>query len=175
MDLKLAIRTIADFPKPGIMFRDVTTLFAAPAGLRTAVERIVRRYEGIDIDKVAGIEARGFILGGALAHELARGFIAVRKAGKLPWNTLAQHYDLEYGTDTVEIHLDAVAPGERILIVDDLLATGGTAEATTKLIQRAGGTVAGCCFLVDLPELGGRKRLEKMGVTVQCLVEFDGH
>jgi adenine phosphoribosyltransferase len=175
MDIKSVIRTIPDYPKPGIMFRDVTTLLGNARAFRTTVDQLVQPYAGTRIDKVAGIEARGFILAGAVAHQLSVGFVPVRKKGKLPWRTIGQTYDLEYGTDTVEIHEDAVLKGENVLLVDDLIATGGTAEAAIKLIERAGGTVVGCSFIIDLPELKGRRRLEKMGKKVLSLVEFDGH
>jgi adenine phosphoribosyltransferase len=175
MDIKSIIRTIPDYPKPGIMFRDVTTLLGHARAFRTTVDLLVQPYAGLRIDKVAGIEARGFIIAGAVAHQLSVGFVPVRKKGKLPWKTIGQTYDLEYGTDTVEIHEDAVKPGESVLLVDDLIATGGTAEAAIKLIEKAGGSVVGCSFIIDLPELKGRKRLEKMGKKVLSLVEFDGH
>ena len=175
MDFKSVIRTIPDYPKPGIMFRDVTTLLGNARAFRTTVDQLVQPYAGMQIDKVAGIEARGFILAGAVAHQLSVGFVPVRKKGKLPWKTIAQTYDLEYGTDTVEIHEDAVQKGENVLLVDDLIATGGTAEAAIKLIERAGGNVVGCSFIIDLPELKGRRRLEKMGKKVLSLVEFEGH
>jgi adenine phosphoribosyltransferase len=175
MDIKSVIRTIPDYPKPGIMFRDVTTLLGNARAFRTTVDLLVQPYAGMQIDKVAGIEARGFILAGAVAHQLSVGFVPVRKKGKLPWRTIGQTYDLEYGTDTVEIHEDAVAKGDSVLLVDDLIATGGTAEAAIKLIEKAGGTVVGCSFIIDLPELKGRRRLEKMGKKVLSLVEFEGH
>jgi adenine phosphoribosyltransferase len=173
--IKDRIRTIPDYPKPGIMFRDITTLLNEPRGFRKTVDELVQPYAGIRIDKVAGIEARGFILGGAVAHQLSCGFIPVRKKGKLPFTTIAQSYALEYGTDQVEIHVDAVKPGENVLVIDDLVATGGTAEAAIKLIRIAGGNVVGCSFIVDLPELGGRKKIEAMGVGVLTLCEFEGH
>ena len=175
MDIKSVIRTIPDYPKPGIMFRDVTTLLGNARAFRTTVDLLVQPYAGTRIDKVAGIEARGFIIAGAVAHQLSVGFVPVRKKGKLPWKTIGQTYDLEYGTDTVEIHEDAVAKGESVLLVDDLIATGGTAEAAIKLIEKAGGNVVGCSFIIDLPELQGRKRLEKMGKKVLSLVAFEGH
>jgi adenine phosphoribosyltransferase len=175
MDIKSVIRTIPDYPKPGIMFRDVTTLLGNARAFRTTVDQLVQPYAGTRIDKVAGIEARGFILAGAVAHQLSVGFIPVRKKGKLPWKTIGQTYDLEYGTDTVEIHEDAVAKGENVLLVDDLIATGGTAEAAIKLIEKAGGNVVGCSFIIDLPELKGRRRLERMGKKVLSLAEFEGH
>ena len=175
MDIKSTIRTIPDYPKKGIMFRDVTTLLGNARAFRTTVDLLVQPYAGTRIDKVAGIEARGFILAGAVAHQLSVGFVPVRKKGKLPWKTMGQEYDLEYGTDTVEIHADAVGKGDNVLIVDDLIATGGTAEAAIKLIERAGGNVVGCSFIIDLPELGGRARLEKLGKKVLALVHFEGH
>jgi adenine phosphoribosyltransferase len=175
MDFKTIIRTIPDYPKPGIMFRDVTTLFGNARAFRTTVDLLVQPYAGTRIDKVVGIEARGFILAGAVAHQLSVGFVPVRKKGKLPWRTIGQTYDLEYGTDTVEIHEDAVAKGESVLLVDDLIATGGTAEAAIKLIEKAGGNVVGCSFIIDLPELKGRQRLEKLGKKVLSLVQFEGH
>jgi len=168
------IRTIPDFPKPGILFRDVTTLLADAQGFRKAVDELVQPYVGVAIDKVAGIEARGFILGGAIAHQLACGFVPLRKAGKLPHRSLAQTYDLEYGTDKLEMHEDAIANGDLVLLVDDLIATGGTAEAAVKLIRQAGGKVAAACFVVDLPDLGGAERVRRQGVDVITLCEFAG-
>lgn len=175
MDIKSAIRTIPNYPKPGIMFRDVTTLMGNARAFRTAIDLMVQPFAGVRIDKVAGIEARGFILGGAVAHQLSVGFVPVRKKGKLPYKTISQTYDLEYGQDTVEIHEDAVTPGESLLIVDDLIATGGTAEAAIKLFRRCGAQIVGASFVVDLPELGGRTRLEALGVKVLTLVDFEGH
>ncbi|MEM6610196.1 MAG: adenine phosphoribosyltransferase [Pseudomonadota bacterium] len=169
------IRTIPDFPKPGILFRDVTTLFEDPRGFRMAVDQLLAPFVGQQIDKVAGLEARGFILGGAVAHQLSKGFVPIRKAGKLPGKTISQSYELEYGTATMELHEDAVRPGEKVLIVDDLLATGGTAEAGIKLVERLGGDVIGTAFVIDLPEIGGRARLEAMGLSVHALSTFDGH
>ena len=168
------IRTIVDFPHEGIMFRDVTTLFADPRGFRMCIDQMLHPYAGQPIDKVVGLEARGFILGGAIAHQLGTGFVPVRKKGKLPGTTISQDYKLEYGEAIVEIHDDAIEAGERILVVDDLLATGGTAEAGIKLIERLGGNIVGCSFIVDLPELGGRKKLQSMNMDVQVLCEFDG-
>ncbi|MCI2394513.1 adenine phosphoribosyltransferase [Aliiroseovarius sediminis] len=168
------IRTIVDFPHEGILFRDVTTIFADPRGFRMAVDQMLHPYAGMQIDKVVGLEARGFILGGAIAHQLTLGFVPIRKKGKLPGATLSQAYTLEYGEAVVEIHDDAIHPGEKILLVDDLLATGGTAEAGIKLIERLGGEIVGCAFIVDLPELGGRKLLEDMGMDVHVLCEFEG-
>tara|TARA_R110000868_G_scaffold58183_15_gene179924 strand:- start:18366 stop:18890 length:525 start_codon:yes stop_codon:yes gene_type:complete len=174
MDLKAAIRTIPDFPKPGIQFRDVTTLIGDARAFRVAIDQMVQPWAGAKIDKVAGTEARGFILGGAVAHQLSVGFVPVRKQGKLPWRTLSEDYELEYGTHTIEIHNDAVREGDRVLLVDDLIATGGTAEASIKLLQRAGATVVGATFIIDLPDLGGAKRIEALGVPVSALVSFDG-
>ncbi|RMH41213.1 MAG: adenine phosphoribosyltransferase [Alphaproteobacteria bacterium] len=168
------IRTIADFPKEGIQFRDVTTLFQDARGFRMAVDQLLHPFAGEAIDKVAGLEARGFILGGAVAHQLIRGFVPIRKKGKLPWKTISQEYKLEYGEAVLEIHEDAIQPGEKVLIVDDLLATGGTAEAGIRLVERLGGEVVGCAFVVDLPDLGGRELLQKMGMRVHALVEFEG-
>ena len=156
------------------MFRDVTTLFADPRGFRMCIDQMLHPYAGQPIDKVVGLEARGFILGGAIAHQLGTGFVPVRKKGKLPGTTISQEYKLEYGEAIVEIHDDAIEAGERILVVDDLLATGGTAEAGIKLIERLGGDIIGCSFIVDLPELGGRKKLQSMNMDVQVLCEFDG-
>jgi adenine phosphoribosyltransferase len=169
------IRTIADFPHEGIMFRDVTTLFADARGFRMAIDQLLHPYAGQPIDKVVGLEARGFILGGAIAHQLSLGFVPIRKKGKLPGRTIAQDYKLEYGEAIVEIHDDALQPGDRVLLIDDLLATGGTAEAGIKLIERLGAKVVGCAFVIDLPELGGRKKLEAMGMDVHALCAFDGH
>ena len=174
MNLKDLIRTIPDYPKDGVMFRDITTLMQHPAGFRRTVDELVHPFAGGDINRIAGIEARGFILGGAVAQQLSIGFIAVRKKGKLPWQTISVEYELEYGTDELEIHIDSIEKGDRILIIDDLIATGGTATATTQLVRDAGGEVVGASFIVDLPDLGGRKRLEEMGVPVRCLMEFEG-
>ncbi len=168
------IRTIVDFPHEGILFRDVTTLFADPRGFRMCVDQLLEPYAGMRIDKVAGLEARGFILGGAVAHQLSTGFVPIRKKGKLPGQTISQAYKLEYGEAVVEVHEDSMAPGEKILLVDDLLATGGTAEAGIRLIERLGAQVIGCAFVVDLPDLGGRKKLEAMGMEVHALCEFEG-
>ena len=174
MDLKSVIRTIPDYPKPGIMFRDVTTLIGDARAFRVAVDQMVQPWAGAKIDMVAGTEARGFILGGAVAHQLSVGFTPVRKKGKLPYRTIAEDYELEYGTDTIEIHVDAIKEGDSVLLVDDLTATGGTAEASIKLLQRAGATVVGAAFVIDLPDLGGAKRIEAMGVPVSSLVEYEG-
>lgn len=168
------IRTIVDFPHEGILFRDVTTLFADPRGFRMAVDQMLHPYAGQRIDVVVGLEARGFILGGAIAHQLGTGFVPIRKKGKLPGTTISQDYKLEYGEAVVEIHDDAIRAGQTVLIVDDLLATGGTAEAGIRLVERLGGVIAGCAFIVDLPDLGGRKRLEAMGMDVHALCAFEG-
>jgi len=174
MPIKSRIRTIPDYPKPGIMFRDITTLLLDPIGFRKTIDELVQPHAGVAIDKVAGIEARGFILGGAVAHQLSVGFVPVRKKGKLPWDTIGQEYELEYGTDTVEIHTDAIKPGERILLVDDLIATGGTAVASIELIRQAGGEVVACSFIVDLPDIGGRAKIEAMDIPILTLCEFEG-
>jgi adenine phosphoribosyltransferase len=169
------IRTIVDFPHEGILFRDVTTLFADPRGFRICVDQLLHPYTGRRIDKVAGLEARGFILGGAVAHQLGCGFVPIRKKGKLPGATISASYTLEYGEAVIEVHDDAITAGETVLIVDDLLATGGTAAAGISLVERLGGVIVGCAFVVDLPDLGGRKRLEAMGMAVHALCAFDGH
>jgi adenine phosphoribosyltransferase len=168
------IRTIPDFPHEGILFRDVTTLFQDARGFRLAVDQLLSPYVGAQIDMVAGLEARGFILGGAVAHQLSKGFVPVRKKGKLPARTIEQEYQLEYGSAVVEIHDDAIEAGQKVLIVDDLLATGGTAEAGIRLIERLGGEVVGCAFVIDLPDLGGRAKLEAMGVPVHAICAYEG-
>ena len=168
------IRTIVDFPHEGILFRDVTTLFADARGFRMAIDQLLLPYAGARIDKVVGLEARGFILGGAVAHQLTVGFVPIRKKGKLPGATIAQEYKLEYGEAIMEIHDDALMAGEKVLLVDDLLATGGTAEAGIRLVERLGAEVVGCAFVVNLPELGGRIRLEALGMAVHALCAFDG-
>ncbi len=173
-EVKDYIRTIADFPHDGIMFRDVTTLFTDPRGFRMAIDQLLHPYAGEAIDKVVGLEARGFILGGAVAHQLSVGFVPVRKKGKLPGRVLSEDYQLEYGEAVVEIHDDAIEAGERVLIVDDLLATGGTAQAGIKLIERLGGEIVGTAFIVDLPDLGGRTKLEALGMDVHALCAFEG-
>ena len=175
MDLKSLIRTIPDYPKPGIMFRDITTLMADGQGFKAAIARLTEPYRTEPIDVVAGIEARGFIIAGAIADRLGCGFVPVRKKGKLPWRTISQDYALEYGTDTLEMHEDALARGNRVLLVDDLIATGGTAEAAVSLIGRLGGQVLGASFIIDLPELGGAQRLRDKGVEVHALMAFEGH
>jgi adenine phosphoribosyltransferase len=168
------IRTIADFPHEGIMFRDVTTLFADPRGMRMAVDQLLHPYSGQPIDVVAGLEARGFILGGAMAHQLGKGFVPIRKKGKLPGAVISESYTLEYGEAVMEVHDDAVREGARVLLVDDLLATGGTAAAGIRLIERLGGHVVGCAFVIDLPDIGGRAKLEAMGHEVHALCAFEG-
>lgn len=168
------IRTIVDFPHEGIMFRDVTTLFADPRGFRMAIDQMLHPYAGMQIDKVVGLEARGFILGGAIAHQLTVGFVPIRKKGKLPGAVISEAYTLEYGEAVMEMHDDAIKAGEKILVVDDLLATGGTAAAGIKLIERLGGEIISTSFIIDLPELGGRKVLEDMGMDVHVLCEFEG-
>lgn len=173
-DIQDYIRTIVDFPKPGILFRDVTTLFADARGFRMAIDQLLQPYAGMKIDKVVGLEARGFILGGAVAHQLSVGFVPIRKKGKLPGPTISQAYFLEYGEAVMEVHDDALQPGERVLIVDDLLATGGTCEAGIKLIERLGAQVVGCAFVIDLPDLGGRALLERLGMQVHALTAFEG-
>ena len=175
IDLTTAIRSIPDYPKPGIIFRDITTLLGDAVAFRQAVDELVAPYKGLGIDKVAGIEARGFILGGALAHQLGAGFVPIRKKGKLPHQTVRMAYSLEYGTDEMEIHSDAVKPGDRVILVDDLIATGGTATAAVELLRRIGAEVVAACFVIDLPELGGADRLRALDLPVRTLIEFDGH
>jgi adenine phosphoribosyltransferase len=175
MDLASHIRTIPDYPKPGILFRDITTLLGHAGAFRRAVDELVQPYAGAKIDKIAGIEARGFILGGAVAHQLSAGFVPIRKKGKLPHATLSVAYSLEYGVDQMEIHTDGVVKGERVLLVDDLIATGGTAEGAVKLLRSAGAEVAAAVFVIDLPELGGADKLRAMGVEVRTLMAFAGH
>jgi len=174
-DLVSSIRAIPDYPKPGIVFRDITTLLGDPRAFRRAVDDLVHPYAGTKIDKIAGIEARGFILGGAVAHQLSAGFVPIRKKGKLPHDTVRIAYSLEYGVDEMEVHRDAITPGEKVIVVDDLIATGGTAEAACKLLTQMGADIVAACFVIDLPDLGGRKKLEDMGVDVRTLVSFDGH
>lgn len=174
MPIKSLIRTIPDYPKPGIQFRDITTLLKDAEGLRLTVERIAERFSGRPIDKVAGIEARGFLFGPAIALQLGIGFIPLRKRGKLPGTTIGEDYTLEYGSDRLEMHTDAVETGERLLLVDDLLATGGTALAAIRLIEQAGAQIAGCAFIVELPDLGGGRKIEAAGHDYLALVEFEG-
>ncbi|HUW25693.1 MAG TPA: adenine phosphoribosyltransferase [Gallionella sp.] len=174
MPIKSKIRTVPHYPHQGIMFRDITTLLKDPISLRATIDAIANRYKDKKIDKVAGIESRGFIVGTPVAYQLGVGFVPIRKKGKLPAATVGCDYQLEYGTDRIEIHVDAIQKGDRILLVDDLIATGGTAEAATKLIQDMGGIVVECCFVIDLPDIGGRARLEKHGHKVFALCEFEG-
>src|SRR6184192_149484 len=175
MDFKDVIRTIPDYPKPGIMFRDITTLLGNARAFHRAVDELIHPWAGTKIDKVAGIEARGFILGGAIAHQLSAGFVPIRKKGKLPHTTVRVAYSLEYGLDEMEMHRDAVVSGERIILVDDLIATGGTAEAAVKLLSTLGAEILAACFIIDLPELGGSARLAALQVPVRTLVAFEGH
>lgn len=174
MSIKSYVRTIPHYPRPGVMFRDITTLLKDAVGFRLTIGELVNRYRGAEIDKVAGIESRGFIVGAALASQLGRGFVPIRKSGKLPAATIGHDYELEYGADRIEIHVDAISEGERVLLVDDLIATGGTAEAAVSLIEKMGATVVECCFVIELPELGGRRRLEAMNHKVFALCEFEG-
>ena len=174
-DIKALIRTIPDYPKSGILFRDITTLIADPAGLRATVDGLAAPFRAAGIDKIVGIEARGFILGGAVAHALGRGFVPIRKQGKLPAATIGTDYSLEYGADRIEIHADAIQAGDRILLVDDLIATGGTALAAIELIRRAGGDLVAAACVVDLPDIGGAARIAAVDVEVHTLVSFDGH
>src|SRR4051812_23640514 len=174
-DLQSSIRSIPDYPKPGIMFRDITTLLGNARAFRRAVDELVQPWAGQKIDKVAGIEARGFILGGAVAHQVSAGFVPIRKKGKLPYKRVTIGYSLEYGIDEMEMHEDALVKGERVVLVDDLIATGGTAEAAVKLLRQLGGEVLAACFVIDLPELGGADRLRKLDVPVRTLVSFEGH
>lgn len=173
--LKDSIRSIPDYPKPGIVFRDITTLLSDPRAFRRAVDALVHPFAGGRIDQVAGIEARGFILGGAVAHQLSSGFVPVRKKGKLPHKTVSIAYTLEYGTDALEIHVDAIRPGDRVLLVDDLIATGGTATAAVNLLRQIGAEVVAACFVIDLPEIGGADRLRALDVPVRTLMTFEGH
>ncbi|PTM41912.1 adenine phosphoribosyltransferase [Bosea sp. 124] len=175
MNLADTIRAIPDYPKPGIIFRDITTLLGNARAFRRAVDELVQPFAGLKIAKIAGIEARGFILGGAVAHQLSAGFVPVRKKGKLPHETVSVSYSLEYGTDEIEIHTDAVVPGERVLLVDDLIATGGTAEGAVNLLSQLGAEVVAACFIVDLPDLGGADKIRRLGVPVRTLVSFAGH
>jgi adenine phosphoribosyltransferase len=174
-DLRAAIRTIPDYPKPGIMFRDITTLLGNARAFRRTVDELVQPWAGSKIDKVAGIEARGFILGGAVAHQASAGFVPIRKKGKLPHKRVSIAYSLEYGLDEMEMHEDAVVQGERVILVDDLIATGGTAEGAVKLLRQMGAEVLGACFVIDLPELGGSAKLRALDVPVRTLLTFEGH
>jgi len=173
--LRSAIRTIPDYPKPGVQFRDITTLLGDARAFRRAIDELIYPWAGSKIDKIAGIEARGFILGGAVAHQLSAGFVPIRKKGKLPHDTVRVAYSLEYGIDEMEMHRDALQPGDKVILVDDLIATGGTAEGAVKLIRQMGAQVVSACFVIDLPELGGRRKLEALDVPVRTLVAFEGH
>jgi len=175
LDLKSLVRTIPDYPKKGILFRDITTLIEHPEGFRESIERIAEAYRGKGVTHVAGIEARGFIFGAGIAIALGTGFVPIRKKGKLPGETIGQNYALEYGVDTIEIHADVVGAGDVVLLVDDLIATGGTAMAAVGLLRRTGATVEDAAFVIDLPEIGGAKKLEAEGVKVSSLMAFEGH
>ena len=170
-----AVRTIPDYPKPGILFRDITTLLGDARAFRRTVDELVHPYAGSKIDKIAGIEARGFILGGAIAHQLSAAFVPIRKKGKLPHETVRVAYSLEYGIDEMEMHRDAVKPGDKVILVDDLIATGGTAEGAVKLLTQMGAEIVAACFVIDLPDLGGRAKLEALNVDVRTLISFEGH
>ena len=174
-DLKAAIRSIPDYPKPGIVFRDITTLLGNARAFRRAVDELVQPWAGGKIDKVAGIEARGFIIGGAVAHQVSAGFVPIRKKGKLPFKRVTIGYSLEYGIDEMEMHEDAVERGERVILVDDLIATGGTAEGAVKLLRNIGAQVLAACFIIDLPELGGADKLRRLDLPVRTLISFEGH
>tara|TARA_R110000824_G_scaffold274671_1_gene463394 strand:+ start:518 stop:1045 length:528 start_codon:yes stop_codon:yes gene_type:complete len=174
MSIKQKIRTIENYPIDGVMFRDITTLLKDPEGWRQAVDIFVERYKGARIDKIAAIESRGFLVGAPLSYLLNIGLVLIRKKGKLPSKTIKQGYELEYGTDQIEVHTDAIKEGERVLIIDDLIATGGTAEASVKLVEKMKAEVVECCFIIDLPDIGGRDKLESMGQKVFSLCEFEG-
>ena len=174
-DLRDSIRSIPDYPKPGIIFRDITTLLKDPVGFRATIDELAQRYKDVKVDKIAGIEARGFIIGGAVAHQVSAGFVPIRKKGKLPHKRVSVTYALEYGEDEIEMHADALVAGERVVLVDDLIATGGTAEAAVKLLRQLGAEVLAACFVIDLPELGGAAKLRKMDVPVRTLISFEGH
>jgi adenine phosphoribosyltransferase len=174
-EIQDSIRTIPDYPRPGVQFRDITTLLGNARAFRRVIDELVEPWSVAKVDRVAGIEARGFILGGAVAHQLAAGFVPIRKKGKLPHSTVRVAYSLEYGIDEMEMHEDAVSRGERLILVDDLIATGGTAEAAVKLLRKLGAEILGACFVIDLPELGGSKKLTDLGVPVRTLVSFEGH
>lgn len=175
MDIQSLIRSIPDHPKPGILFRDITTLIKDARGFLATIEQLAERYRGGGISKVVGIESRGFIIGAALANALQLGFVPIRKLGKLPAQTVSRRYELEYGSDHVEMHVDALAQGEPVLLVDDLIATGGTAEAAAQLITDTGARIVECAFVIELVDLGGRARLERLGHRVRALMEFPGH
>ena len=174
-DLAAAIRTIPDYPKPGILFRDITTLLGDARAFRRAIDELVQPWAGLKMDKVAGIEARGFILGGAVAHQLSAGFIPIRKKGKLPHAKVSIAYSLEYGVDEMEMHEDAVRPGDKVILIDDLIATGGTAEGAVKLLKQMGADVVAACFVIDLPDLGGAAKIRALDVPVRTLIAFPGH
>src|SRR5438477_3461186 len=174
-DLKESVRSIPDYPKPGIVFRDITTWLGNARAFRRTVDELVQPWAGSKIDKVAGIEARGFILGGAVAHQVSAGFVPIRKKGKLPHTTVRIAYSLEYGLDEMEMHEDAIEKGERVILVDDLIATGGTAEGAVKLLRQMGAQVLAACFIIDLPALGGADKLRKLDVPVRTLISFEGH
>lgn len=174
MPTKSCVRTVPHYPKPGIQFSDITTVLKNPVGLRATINELVRRYREQKIDKIAGIESRGFILGAPLAYALGVGFVPIRKKGKLPAETIGHDYELEYGSDRIEIHVDAIGKGEKVLLVNDLIATGGTAQAACILIEKMGGHVVECAFMIDLPDIGGRARLEQRGHKVFALCEFEG-
>ena len=174
MSIKSHIRTIKNYPIKGVMFRDITTLLNNSGGFRAAIDEFVNRYKDIKIDKIVAIESRGFIIAAPLAYLLNVGLVLIRKPGKLPSKTIDQDYELEYGTDRIEVHMDAINKGDKVLIVDDLIATGGTAEATVKLVKKMRGEIIECCFVIDLPDIGGRDRLENMGQKVFTLCEFEG-
>jgi adenine phosphoribosyltransferase len=174
-DLKGSVRSIPDYPKPGIIFRDITTLLGNARAFRRAVDELVQPWAGMKIDKVAGIEARGFILGGAVAHQVSAGFVPIRKKGKLPHKRVSIAYSLEYGLDEMEMHEDAVEKGDRVILVDDLIATGGTAEGAVKLLRQLGAQVLAACFIIDLPDLGGAAKLRQLDVPVRTLMTFEGH
>ncbi len=174
-DLKDAIRSIPDYPKPGIVFRDITTLLGNARAFRRAVDELVQPWAGMKIDKVAGVEARGFILGGAVAHQVSAGFVPIRKKGKLPHKRVSIAYSLEYGLDEMEMHEDAVEKNDRVILVDDLIATGGTAEGAVKLLRQLDAQVLAACFIIDLPDLGGAAKLRGLDVPVRTLISFEGH
>lgn len=174
MSIKSKVRTIPNYPKPGIMFRDITTLLKDPIGFKLTIDALVARYANMDIKKIVGIESRGFILGAPLAYALGLGFVPIRKQGKLPAQTIGHNYELEYGCDRVEIHVDAIEPGERVLLVDDLVATGGTALAAVELIEQVNGDLVEAAFVINLPDIGGMARLRARGVTCHALTEFEG-
>jgi|TARA_B100000686_G_scaffold355129_1_gene470219 adenine phosphoribosyltransferase len=174
MEISKLIRSIPDYPKPGVIFRDITTLLQNAEGFGVVVEELAQPFYTEQVTHVVGIEARGFIIGGAVAHKLSAGFVAIRKKGKLPWQTKSIQYDLEYGTDEVEIHLDSLSEDNKVLLIDDLIATGGTASAAARLIHDTGAKILGASFVIDLPDLGGRKKVERMGIKVRTITSFRG-